>query len=744
MYILDTSNVLPLLLEMTPVSATQHENVDVYEDKVSTIMHSPSLESTKSAKQLICKSTHPLTYGLPVQSLEPFHNSVSEIPQRNALMMEAEKYSQDCYRTSPPGLLSYDEGDVLKQFGFDGSSPSVSQLSIEKRPWISESKLQKKTRQSHRKKDSGVKGNNSCCKAINSTLRNEDDIPLYLRFSKTILSASQENGSNFEENCQKVPTVSRKRQRTSSSRALETSFASNTGPVGPFKKKRSLERREELNKEQLVVPQPCMLPHNMACLFVEVCNDDYTDDVRAAALRRLLAYWSGAMEGEALPGISKGPRIESSTSFLPPLHRRLIVLIADNMSALERSLLWWTLRPYAEHALILPIFGICPIGDDEECSACAPTSKESSDVRGSQEGKRVFPQTIRKSELSTKASQAVRHNDSQRRLPVGFTLLQAVALHHLCDSFAVNTSNSYALCYSKVCWDVLRGLGIPTHHMKRSLEECAQCIIKACTGSTKASRRNEKNTANVGFGLWLGAGTAAQQRRCDENNVDEQREVIFSYLCSWNGLAQTLATNARRPELVLRVVKMLHSPISSFVLSVRICYALVRPVSTQGLCFACAISRDMRLFASQSPLVVLPTRAVELFRNLFFKYLSAFFTPSIFRTAVDVVRSSSPDYIKGYSCSTLGYLQFEVTSWLRQYVYVSLVVDLRPIVAHQALNNNSGMSLWGCVLRALQCSCTPREHEKILFSENGVKKCRHHAELLYYFVNRQINTQIRQ
>ncbi|CCW68400.1 unnamed protein product [Phytomonas sp. Hart1] len=184
---------------------------------------------------------------------------------------------------------------------------------------------------------------------------------------------------------------------------------------------------------------------------------------------------------------------------------------------------------------------------------------------------------------------------------------------------------------------------------------------------------------------------------------------------------------------------MPYSPISSCVQSVRICYALVRPVSTQELCFACAISREMRLLASQSPLVVLPTGSRELFRNFFFGFLSTFFTPSVFRTAVDVVSSSSSDYIKGYSCSTLGYLQFEVSSWMRQYIYVSLVLDLRPIVAHQALTNRD-MSPWGCVLQALQCSCTPRQHEKILLSENGRKKCRHHAELLYYFVNRQVKS----
>ncbi|CCW68399.1 unnamed protein product [Phytomonas sp. Hart1] len=487
--ILDTSNDLPLQSGVTSASATQRENPDVFEDKVSQVMYSSSLTNNMSEKQPILKNIQPLAYGHPDQLVDSFDGLASEIPKRNELMMETEKYSQDCHRISLSKLLNQDEHDILKQFKFDGSSPSMSELSLDKQTRISESIWQRKPRQSYRTKDSEKKANGSCHRGVDFKSVSEDDLPLYLRFSKTISTISQEIGSKFEEDSQNVSTVFRKRQRASNIRALETSSASpQAGPVTPFIKRKSPEHQEGLNKEHLIVPQPCMLPHNMACLFVEVCGDDYMDDVRATALRHLLVRWSGAIETEVLSGISKAPGVESSTSLLPPPHRRIIVLMTDNTSVLEKSLLWWTLRPYAEHALILPIFGICPIGDNDESSASVTTSKTTFNIRDTHEGKRTS-KDISKDELSTKAIRTVKHNSSKRQLHMRLTLLQAVALQHLCNSFAVNTSNSYALCYSKTYWNALKALGIPTHHMKHTLEECVRCIDRVCAGATKTLKK---------------------------------------------------------------------------------------------------------------------------------------------------------------------------------------------------------------------------------------------------------------
>ncbi|RNF10562.1 hypothetical protein TraAM80_01487 [Trypanosoma rangeli] len=211
------------------------------------------------------------------------------------------------------------------------------------------------------------------------------------------------------------------------------------------------------------------------------------------------------------------------------------------------------------------------------------------------------------------------------------------------------------------------------------------------------------------------AEVAAAQGLLD---VDRERERLFTELCATNALARALRGSPRRPEILIRRMG-----------SMRV--GIVRPVVCDAVALAprCpAGARDERWFDAVLPLSPEQRRRV-------YRYMAAFFTKDVFRTAVDIVQSCASDYFSGYHFAAIGYLRYEMSSCVRRHVFAELQVDLHPLLAGDQLDAGAAAEPhWSRVFRRLSCTCTPRRHERLLRTETGEKKCRHLMQLLYWFL----------
>ncbi|KAH9578761.1 hypothetical protein LSM04_004153 [Trypanosoma melophagium] len=162
---------------------------------------------------------------------------------------------------------------------------------------------------------------------------------------------------------------------------------------------------------------------------------------------------------------------------------------------------------------------------------------------------------------------------------------------------------------------------------------------------------------------------------------------------------------------------------------------ITRPVICDAVALVSTIPMDTRLSGSPNAIRLLLT---EVHLSSVYHFMISFFTREVFAIAVDVVRSHNSDYFSGHHFTTVGYFRYELTSWVRRHVLVTLHIDFQPFLAAELMATPPH---WSRVIRQMSCTCTPRRHEKTFCTETGEKKCRHMAQLLYWFLQRCAATQ---
>ncbi|KAG5470725.1 hypothetical protein LSCM1_01971 [Leishmania martiniquensis] len=209
----------------------------------------------------------------------------------------------------------------------------------------------------------------------------------------------------------------------------------------------------------------------------------------------------------------------------------------------------------------------------------------------------------------------------------------------------------------------------------------------------------------------------------------------------------------------------------------RVMYGLVLPATRNEDTFASSARREARVLASQPP----PVTLAPVHLSALYLFGRTLFTPDNYVTAVNVVESLArvsqrclSDYLSDYSCATTGPLRYAVSATVRRYLQVRLLVALAPLLAlinegvatqqrscttlsasgaRVSLSSPSTLrasvvllarSEWRTIVPSLSCSCNPRFYEQVPRTDDGVKVCRHLAELFYYFITRQLSVVGRQ
>lgn len=201
-------------------------------------------------------------------------------------------------------------------------------------------------------------------------------------------------------------------------------------------------------------------------------------------------------------------------------------------------------------------------------------------------------------------------------------------------------------------------------------------------------------------------------------DVEAERERIFAKLCATNMLARMLRDRPRRPEVLLRVVNYMR-------------VGIVRPVVRDAVALAPMPLIGTRVrYSADLILSLSPQERTQVYR-----YMISFFTKDVFCVSVDIVRSCGADYFSGHRFLTVGYMKYELSSRVRRHVLVDVHLDLQPLLKDQRMGaGRETEPHWSRVFRHLSCTCTPRRHERLLRTETGEKKCRHLAQLLYWFL----------
>ncbi|ORC87405.1 uncharacterized protein TM35_000222040 [Trypanosoma theileri] len=205
-------------------------------------------------------------------------------------------------------------------------------------------------------------------------------------------------------------------------------------------------------------------------------------------------------------------------------------------------------------------------------------------------------------------------------------------------------------------------------------------------------------------------------------DVEAARESAFLELCHTNSLAQLLRDYPRRPELFMQRVNNMR-------------VGITRPVVCDAVALVSTVPTETRLGGASNSILLFFTE--EQLSNVY-RFMISFFTREVFSIAVDIVRSHNSDYFSGHHFATVGYFRYELTSWVRRHVLVALHMDFQPFLA-LAGDQSGGTTTpphWSRVIRHMSCTCTPRRHEKLLYTETGEKKCRHVAQLLYWFLRK--------
>ncbi|CBZ29710.1 conserved hypothetical protein [Leishmania mexicana MHOM/GT/2001/U1103] len=556
-----------------------------------------------------------------------------------------------------------------------------------------------------------------------------------------------------------------------------------------------------------------------SCLWVEV-SEGY-QEAHGALLRQVLVYW-GWLHSESSvshcgglePPIGASPLSSSSTPKCPSRKRArdrkrnetiavgasaqlegsdrranngLVVLLCPSLLPVEEALRWWTQRAHVEHSFMPPLLAVSMSADPQSSALGRPDRVPSAS--------RVVPTPEEEYELFKGAIQlasSVYRTDAGRSLAVSCSAAGHAALAKLLSLNQVFDS-------LQVCADALRsaaGLPPTSSLVRTPLEEdtdvanltavLAVTALMQGTGSDSGSARE-------------GRGATSLQERC------------FAELCRWNDLAAALQRQPRRPQLVLRRVRVdpLHrngckskrkrkptgptvSP--SALMDAReevrsasnvaggsqlpeewrqwITYGMVLPAMRNEDTFASSARREDRVLASQPPPVALAPAHLSAL-HLFGRVL---FMPDNYATAVNVVESYArvsrrclTDYLSDYSCVMTGPLRYSLSATIRRYLQVRVLVELGPLLA--LVNDGAAAqqlastrlsaggicvsppststllspvallarSKWRTVVLSLSCTCNPRVYEQVPRTDDGVKVCRHIAELFHYFTTHQFS-----
>ncbi|GET91656.1 hypothetical protein, conserved [Leishmania tarentolae] len=463
------------------------------------------------------------------------------------------------------------------------------------------------------------------------------------------------------------------------------------------------------------------------CLWIEL-SEGY-QEAHGTLLRQVLMYW-GWLHSESCASQGGGLALPVGSSPLPsnatPKHpsrkrsgdrkcsrtsaagasaqiertdRRannaLVVLLCPSPLSVGEALRWWTQRAHVEHSFIPPLLAVSMSADSPSSvvgrSDRVPSASPA--VPTPDEEYALFRDAIQ-------LTSSVYNTNADRSFAVSCSAAGHAALAQLLSLDQVFDS-------MQVCADVLRSAaGIPLTSLPVKTPVVEDAEVSSQTAVLAVSALMQNNCS----------GSASERGR-----ASSLQERCFAELCQWNGLAAELQRQPRRPQLVLRRVRVdpMHQnggtskrnlacpPVSHAALmgasanvlpasSVTgpslspeerpkwVTFGMVLPAMRNEDTFASSARREDRVLASQPPpVVVAPAHLAVL--HLFARVL---FTPDNYVTAVNVVESYArashrclTDYLSDYSCAMTGPLRYSASATIRRYLQVRVLVELAPLLA---------------------------------------------------------------
>lgn len=604
------------------------------------------------------------------------------------------------------------DGDALLWVHFSQQGPSTAVLDA-RTPSSGENSPHKEPAESGQ----GTQDDAPLDEGVDEGESEDEDVPLW----RQLVDLVKEEKDEEEKPAKKARTKSKEavgkkkgsaKAVTAAAPATAANAKSTAKPLSPQPPSQSIAAVPSPSRTSTAT-RPPPLPHDMGCLVVETNPTNSLCDTPSDPLRALLVQWSAVRQARLRPSSST-----TAAGNLPP-ERRLILLLVPAASQVESALLPWTLRPFAENTLLLPLFAVGPLASKQapvpqkQADTAAALPSSSSSVVSSpstRRRQRKAPGSRHGVDKGTASAEQSTTSKDDCVSPLQCALAKAFSLFH------INPAHCFGVARTTDGVSAMAPL-LPSDRVFDSPEQCSAALL---TWDTVLS--------SVPVQPFQGP-------------VAAQRDYLFDRLCTWNGLAQTLRRSPRRPEVVLRHVPCSANEQSS---TTSVLYGLARLSSSQDGVFAPAASREVRLRSTLPP--TLPISPSEQHR--LFAFLSSFFSPPTFHTAVNLVHTvNKEEYFAGYTCRTDSFLQYDVSSWVRRFVRVSVRVSLAPFLllhGHKeasmssSATSASGLLPYQAVLPQFTCSCTPLPFEPVAQTETGEKKCRHMAELLYYFVERHL------
>ncbi|KAG5496379.1 hypothetical protein JKF63_02681 [Porcisia hertigi] len=470
----------------------------------------------------------------------------------------------------------------------------------------------------------------------------------------------------------------------------------------------------------------------------------------------------------------------------PPEHtnRRanngLIVLLCPPSLSVEETLRWWTQRAHVEHSYMPPLLAVS-MSEDSSPSA----SRRVEGVPGAPQGL-MGPVEHRFFKGVIEQATSMYCIDAARSIAVSCSAAGYAALAQLLSSGQVFES-------LRVCVDVLGSASdlLPiTSLVKAALKDDADVgSLTAVLAITAPGRDTDPSSSPEGgqrsslvqaeffaeLCQWNGLAAALQQQPRRPQMVLRRVCVDTAFRSSFvskggmdlGGAAGSFSASKDAPERALSASSIADSSLPQQPRQQWFTHGMVLPATRNEDTFASSAHREDRVLASQPP----PVALVPAHMSAFYLFGRVLFTSDNYATAVNVVDSHSrvsqrhlSDYLSDYSCVTTGPLRYSVSATIRRYLQVRIVVTLSPLLAlvnretaTQQLgssifsSNGADVSLpstsallapvmllarlqWRTVVPSLSCTCNPRLYEQVPHTEDGVKVCRHLAELFHYFV----------
>ncbi|CAD2216033.1 hypothetical protein ADEAN_000349100 [Angomonas deanei] len=213
--------------------------------------------------------------------------------------------------------------------------------------------------------------------------------------------------------------------------------------------------------------------------------------------------------------------------------------------------------------------------------------------------------------------------------------------------------------------------------------------------------------------------------------IDEARARYFETLCTWYPPAQHLKKKPRRPRVCFQSGNYKNGWLQ--------CGLAIPATSLEDVLVPSSAPRTVRTVAATVPHIGLYTEG-EL--QVCLQFLKAYFSPTLFFTAVNVMESHKDSYVSPFAVHSLGYRHYRLVCRVRVYVDVTVEVNVQALFVllrdGVTVPSLCQSELASRVLPELKCACTPRSFEKQYTTPDGrnMKMCRHMPEVIYYFLNR--------